>query len=67
MTLIELGATISAMNRDTMFKLNLQGTLRKTKTILQLIDKSTTTPKGVIEDVMDSIDSEEYPTDFLVL
>lgn len=50
-----------------MLKLNLQGSLRKTTTILQLADYSTVTPGGIVEDVMVSIDSWEYPTDFLVL
>ena len=50
-----------------MLKLNLQGSLRKTKIVLQLVDHSTVTPKGIIEDVMVSIDSWEYPVDFLAL
>jgi len=40
-----------------MLKLHLQGALRKTKTIFQLIDRSTIETKGVIEDVMVSIES----------
>jgi len=50
-----------------MLKLNLQGSLRKTTTVLQLADRSTVTPEGIVEDVMVSIDSWEYPADFLVL
>lgn len=66
-TLIDIGSTISVMTNDTMLKLNLQGSLRKTMTVLQLVDHSTMTPKGIVEDVMVSIDSWEYPIDFLVL
>jgi len=33
-TLIDLGATINVMTKDTMLKLNLQGSLRKTTTML---------------------------------
>ena len=33
-TLIDLGAAINEMTRDTMLKLNLQGSLRKTSTVL---------------------------------
>eukprot|EP00253_Pinus_taeda_P015329 PITA_15329 len=66
-TLIDLGATINVMTRDTMLKLNLQSSLRKTSTILQLADRSTVTPEGIVEDVLVSIDSWEYPADFLVL
>ena len=50
-----------------MLKLNLQGTLRKTTTVLQLADQSTVTLEGIVEDVMVTIESWEYPTDFLVL
>ena len=66
-TLIDLGASINVMTKDTMLKLNLQGSLRKTTIVLQLVDHSTVTPKGIVEDVMVSIDSWEYPTDFVVL
>jgi len=66
-TLIDLGATINVMTRDTMLKLNLQGSLRKTLTILQLADRSTMTPEGIVKDVLVSVDSWEYPADFLVL
>ena len=55
------------MMKDTMLKLNLQGSLRKTTKVLQLADRSTVTPEGIVEDVMVSTDSWEYPVDFLVL
>ena len=58
-TLIDLGAPINVMTKDTMLKLNLKGSLRKTTTILQLADRSIVTPEGVMEDVMVSIDSGE--------
>eukprot|EP00253_Pinus_taeda_P006134 PITA_06134 len=66
-TLIDLGAAINVMTRDTMLKLNLQGSLRKTSIVLQLAERSTVTSEGIVEDVMVSIDSWEYPVDFLVL
>ena len=66
-TLIDLGAAINVMSRDTMLKLNLQSSLRKTSTMLQLGDHSTVTPEGIVEDVLVSVDSWEYPADFLVL
>ena len=65
-TLIDLGATINVMTRETMLKLNIQGTLRKTTTLQQITDKSIVAPDGLIEDAMVSIDSWEYPTYFLV-
>jgi len=66
-TLIDLGVAINVMTRDTMLKLNLQGSLRKTSTVLQLEDRSTVTPEGIVEDFLVSVDSWEYPADFLVL
>ena len=64
-TLIDLGDIINIMTKDTMLKLNLKGSLRKTTTVLELADHSIVTPKGIVEDVMVSINSWEYPTDFL--
>eukprot|EP00253_Pinus_taeda_P009619 PITA_09619 len=66
-TLIDLGAAINVMTNDTMLKLNLQGSLRKTTTMLQLADRSTMILEGIVEAVMVSIDSWEYPTNLLVL
>ena len=66
-TLIDIGVSINVMTKDTILKLNLQGSLRKTTIVLQLADRSTVTHEGIVEDVMVSIDSWEYPTDFLVL
>jgi len=66
-TLIDLGAAINVMTKDTMLKLNLQGSLRKTTTVLQLANRSTVNLEGIVEDVMVSIDSWEYRADFLVL
>ena len=51
-TLIDLGVAINIMTEETMLKLNLQGTLRKTTTIMQLADWSTVTLKGIFEDFM---------------
>ena len=50
-----------------MLKLNLQGSLRKTSTVLQLADRSIVTLEGIVEDVLVSVDSWEYHADFLVL
>ena len=66
-TMIDLEADISVMTKENMVKLNLQGNLRKTAIVLKLTDQSTVTLEGIVEDVMVSIDSWEYPTNFLVL
>lgn len=36
-------------------------------TVLQLADQSIVTPEGIVEDEMVSIDSWEYPANFLLL
>ena len=56
-TLIGIRAAINVMTKETMLKLNLQESLRKTTKVLQLVDIPTIAPKGVVEDVMVSIDS----------
>ena len=66
-TLIDLGAAINVLTKDTMLKLNLQGSFTKTMTMLHLADRSTVTPEGIVEEMIVSIDSWEYPIDFLVL
>ena len=41
--------------------------IRPTTTILELADRSKITPKGILEDIIVSLDSWEYPIDFIVL
>lgn len=55
--LIDLGAKINVMTKETVLKINFQGALRKTTTILLLAYRPIAGPKGFIEDVMVSIDS----------
>lgn len=65
-TLIDLGVAINIMSKqvmDTLRHPNLQYTL----TLLQLVDRSVIKPYGVLEDVCVSLDSWEYPVDFMVL
>ena len=66
-TLSYLGDSINIMTKETMLKLNLQGTLRKTTIVLQLVDRSTITQEGIVEDFMVTIHSWGYLTYFLVL
>ena len=54
------------MTKDTMKKLQIEG-LRPTPTILQLVDSSTVTLDGMIENIVVTLDSLEYPTDFMIL
>ena len=57
--LIDLGAAINVMTKETMKKLQIEG-LRPTPTILQLPDSSTVTPDGMIENIVVTLDSLEY-------
>ena len=41
--------------------------LGTTPTILEMADRSTVKPKGVVDDIVVSIDSWEYPAEFVVL
>lgn len=54
-SLIDLGADINVMTKDTMKKLKIEG-LRATPTILQLVDNSTVTPNGMIENIVVTLD-----------
>ena len=65
-TLVDLGADINVMTKETMEKLQLPG-LRPTPTILQLADRSTVKSVGMLEDVIVSTDLWEYPVDYMVL
>ena len=66
-TMSYLGAAVNVMTKEAMLNLNLQGALRKMRTLLPLADRSVVAPEGIVEDFMVSIDSCEYPTNFLVL
>ena len=54
------------MTKDTMKKLNIEG-LRATPTILQLVDSSTITLDGMIENIVVTLDSLDYHEDFMIL
>eukprot|EP00253_Pinus_taeda_P026709 PITA_26709 len=65
-TLIDLGAAINIMSRQTMEQLKLPNLLF-TPTLLQLADRSIIKVDGVLEDISVSLDSWEYPVDFIIL
>lgn len=65
--LIDLEETINVKTKDTMLKFNLHPFLRRTTTILQLIDSSVGFPLGVLEDIIVSLDTWEYLANFIVL
>ena len=65
-TLIDLGVAINVMTLETMEYLHLKN-LRPTTTVLELADRSKILPEGILEDIIVSLDSWEYPVDFIVL
>lgn len=56
-TLIDLGATIHVMKRDTMFNLDLQNLLRHTTIVLHLANNSTVCLEGILEYFTVCVDS----------
>ena len=64
--LIDLGAAINVMTKQTMDQLRLSY-LHPTPTVLELADRSKIKPEGVLDDVIISLYSWEYPVDFIVL
>jgi ribosome biogenesis SPOUT family RNA methylase Rps3 len=55
-TLIDLGVAINVMIKEKMEKIQLTG-LHPTLIVLQLADRSTVKPEGILEDVMVFVDS----------
>jgi len=64
--LIDLGATINVMTKDTMKNLKIEG-LRDPLAIMQLAESSTVTPNEMIENIVVTLDSLEYLADFMIL
>ena len=54
------------MKIETVRKLGLTN-LRPTPIVLELADRSTINPEGILDDLIILVDSWEYPADFLVL
>jgi hypothetical protein len=65
--LIDLGVAINIMTLETSQLLQLKNEIRDTPTILELAYYSTIKPKGVIEHLIVSVKSWNYPADFVVL
>ena len=55
------------MTLETSQLLQLKNEIRDTPTVLELADHSTIKPEGVIEELIISIESLNYPADFVVL
>ena len=66
-TLIYLGSTINMMTTTVFGFLQLGQFLRPTPSILELADHTTVKPIGVLDDIIVSVASWEYPIDFMVV
>ncbi|XP_026433040.1 uncharacterized protein LOC113330445 [Papaver somniferum] len=64
--LLDLGASINVIPASIYESLDL-GPLKDTGIVIQLVDRSNTHPKGVIEDVLVQINQLIFPVDFYVL
>ena len=65
-TLVDLGAAINILTTETCNVLGIT-TLEPTSTLLELVDRSIIRSEGTLQDVIDFVDSWEYPVDFLVI
>jgi hypothetical protein len=65
--LVDLGVAINIMPIETSQLLQLRTQFRPTPTVLELANCSTIKPEEVIDDLVISVDSWEYPVDFVVL
>ena len=61
-----MGVAINVMTMETLHNLDIYN-IKPTPTILELADRSKVKLEGVVDDVIVSIDSWEYPIDFIIL
>lgn len=64
--LIDLRVAINVITREIVDQIGLVH-IHPTPIVLELADRSKINPEGVLDDVVISIDSWEYPLDFIVL
>ncbi|XP_073120391.1 uncharacterized protein [Henckelia pumila] len=64
--MIDLGASINVMSYSVYASLKL-GPLNETAIVIQMADRSTICPRGVLEDVFVQVDKLVFPADFYVL
>jgi len=65
-SLVDLGAAINILTTSTCQKLGITS-VEPTSTLLELADRSVVRLEGTLYDVMVSVDSWEYPTNFLII
>ncbi|KAH9686664.1 hypothetical protein KPL70_014445 [Citrus sinensis] len=64
--LLDLGASVNLLPYSVFVKLGL-GELHPTPVVLQLADRSTKIPRGIVEDVLIQVDKFYFPVDFIVI
>eukprot|EP00253_Pinus_taeda_P012613 PITA_12613 len=64
--LVDLGVAINILTTATCQKIGITSA-EPTSTFLELADRSVVRPEGILHDVMVSVDSWEYSTDFLII
>lgn len=64
--MLDLGASINVMPKSVHDSLNL-GPLSKTDVVIQLADRSSAYPLGVLEDVLVQVNELVFPANFYVL
>ena len=65
--LINLGSAINMMTTAVLDFLQLGQFLQPTPSILELANRTTLKPAGVLDDIVVSVASWEYPVDFMVI
>ncbi|XP_073133904.1 uncharacterized protein [Henckelia pumila] len=65
-TMLDLGASINVMPYSVYASLNL-GPLNETNIVIQMADRSTIFPRGLLEDVLVEVGDLVFPADFYVL
>ncbi|KAH9763009.1 hypothetical protein KPL70_001028 [Citrus sinensis] len=64
--LLDLRASVNLLPYSVFVKLGL-GELHPTPVVLQLADRSTKIPRGIVEDVLIQVDKFYFPVDFIVI
>ncbi|KAK9187629.1 hypothetical protein WN944_019027 [Citrus x changshan-huyou] len=64
--LLDLGASVNMLPYSIFLKLGL-GELHPTPVVLQLADRSTKIPRGIVEDVLIQVNKFYFPVDFIVI
>ena len=64
--MLDLGASINVLPHSLYESLEL-GELRPTNVVIQLADRLTSIPRGVVKDVLVDVDKLTFPADFIVM